>query len=85
MRSTMRWVLLAAAAASLGGCAAFPLSGDDPYPVYGNPVNPTPAPGYRVRCNTVPGIANVLFDDYYSGCHSYIGPDGQLVVVQARG
>ena len=82
MATLSRYLIAAASFAALSGCAAYPVSTDDPYPVYGNPVNPTPAPGYRVECRTVPGIAYPLFNDFYSGCRQIIGPDGRVIVTK---
>lgn len=74
--------LAALAVLAVAGCADLPLTTGSAYPGTGNPVNPTPLPGYRVRCETAPSVTNYAFDDYYSVCHEYIGPDGQVVVVR---
>jgi hypothetical protein len=73
--------LLAAclAAGALAGCVA---STDYAYPVTGDPVNPTPARGYRVRCQSVPTIPNLFGDDHVTGCQQLIGPARDVIVAK---
>ena len=68
-----------AAAGGLAGCVS---STDYAYPVVGDPVNPAPAPGYRVRCQTVPTIPNLFGDDQVTGCQQLIGPARDVIVAK---
>lgn len=77
------FLTIVALACATGGCAIFPGSTDDAYPVYGNPVNPTPVNNYRVQCTTLPGPTQPIFDDFYSGCRQLIVPTD--VAIQVRG
>lgn len=76
-------LVAAALCAAVGGCAVFPSSTDAAYPVFGNPVNPTPLAGYRIQCDSVPAPTNALFDDYNTGCRQLIVP--AEAVVEVRG
>jgi hypothetical protein len=81
----IRGSLLAAAALALSGCAISPLTTDHPYPTYGNPVNPTPVPGYRVVCRSAPEIGYPLFHNFTTACRQVIVPGSEQVVVRVRG
>ena len=67
----------------LGGCLSPQTA--DPYPAYGNAVNPTPARGYHVECHSAPTFSNFLTNDYKTGCVQIIPPIPERVVVRARG
>ncbi len=82
MTTSLRWLIVAALSASTAGCSGIALT-DVQYPVYGNPVNPTPAPGYRVECSTVHGVDFLLLPGAFSACRQIIVP--AEVVVTARG
>lgn len=82
----MAWVtkaLVAGACVALGGCALTPPMTGHPYPVYGNPVNPTPAPGYRVICTSTPGATYLFDQNFGSSCYQVILP--AEVVISTRG
>ncbi|TDR94810.1 hypothetical protein [Enterovirga rhinocerotis] len=66
----LRALTIALLSAAVAGCSG------SSYPVYGNPVNPTPAPGYRVVCDTwrVPS---------HAACSQYVVP--AEAVVRTRG
>ncbi|NNM72271.1 hypothetical protein [Enterovirga aerilata] len=68
-----------AAAGLLAGCVS---STDYAYPVTGDPVNPTPVPGYRVQCDSVPTVPNLFGDDHVTGCRQIIGPASDVVVAK---
>lgn len=76
-----RLTLVAGLSGTLGGCLN--LATADPYPVYGNPVNPTPVRGYRLECESQPSPFNFIFNDYLSGCRQVIDP--AALVVRAKG
>lgn len=76
-----RLALVTCISGALGGCLN--LATADPYPVYGNPVNPTPVRGYRLECESRASPTNFIFNDYLSGCRQVIDPVGS--VVRARG
>lgn len=78
-----RLLLITAAAGGLAGCLAPQTA--DPYPAYGNAVNPTPARGYRVECRSAPTPFYFLFNDYKTGCVQVIPPVPNQVLVRARG
>lgn len=74
-------VMLVAAAVS--GCAAFPGGTFDAYPVSGNPVSPTPAPDYRVQCQTVVYGPNILvFGGTTAICRQMILPPEAVISVR---
>lgn len=85
MSTLTRWLLVAAAAASLVGCAVVPASTDAPYPVSGNPVNPTPVAAYRVECTTVPAATYWLLTDFATGCRQVLVPSDTRVVIRTKG
>lgn len=68
-------VMLAAATA---GCAVSPLTFNRPYPVSGNPVNPTPTPDYRVVCSTWP-VGSI------GHCYQEWGAPAATEVIRVRG
>ncbi|MBV9076055.1 MAG: hypothetical protein JO048_01040 [Methylobacteriaceae bacterium] len=77
-------ILVAAGAClSLGGCLG--LQTDDPYPVSGNPVNPTPVPGYAVQCQSEPSPFSFAFNDYLTACQQVYKGRQERVIVRARG
>jgi hypothetical protein len=76
-------VLAALALAPLGGCIG--LRTDDPYPVSGNPVNPTPVAGYVVRCQSEPSPFHFVFNDFLTACQQEIAPASRRAVVRAKG
>ena len=70
-------------AAAVSGCAVFPSGTHDAYSVYGNPVSPTPAPGYRVQCQTlVYGPTFLLFNGVTAVCQQVIPPPNAVVSVR---
>lgn len=77
MKRIVTTLLVAGALAHLSGCAAG-LSTVQTYPVLDDTPNPTPVPGYRVRCSTTS-----IFDESFSNCLPAYGPDE--LVVRARG
>ena len=70
-------------AATTAGCAVSPFTRSPPYPVYGNPVNPTPAPGYRVICGTGQGLDVLHFPARIGHCVPDVAPPAE--VIAARG
>lgn len=76
-------LVVAACAAGLGGCALSPPMTGHPYPVYGNPVNPTPAPGYRVICTAVPGATYLFDQNFGSSCYQVVPTTD--VIISTRG
>lgn len=85
MGTLFRLLVVAGLAAAAAGCAISPLTSDDPYPVYGNPVNPTPAPGYRVVCRSAPDLGYPLFDNFTTACRQVIVPRYRGDVVTTKG
>ena len=85
MRIVLRWLAVAGLAVATAGCAVSPLTTDAAYPVYGNPVNPTPAPGYRVPCRSAPDLGYPLFDNFTTACSQVIAPDHTSVVIRTKG
>lgn len=82
----MAWVtkaLALGACAALGGCALSPPMTGQAYPVYGNPVNPTPAPGYRVICTTTPAATYLFDQNFGASCYQEIAP--VEAVISTRG
>ncbi|MBM0205245.1 hypothetical protein JNW90_21025 [Micromonospora sp. STR1s_5] len=75
----LKLVAVLATAGALAGCVA---STDYAYPVTGDPVNPTPARGYRVQCQSVPTIPNLFADDFNTGCQQIIGPARAVIVAK---
>lgn len=75
----LKLVFALAASGSLAGCVA---STDYPYPVTGNPVNPTPVRGYKVQCQSVPTIPNLFGDDFNTGCQQIIAPAEDVLVAK---
>jgi hypothetical protein len=75
----LKLLAVLAAAGALAGCVS---STDYAYPVTGDPVNPTPARGYRVQCRSVPTIPNLFGDDHVTGCRQIIGPARDVIVVK---
>lgn len=70
-------------AAAMSGCAVFPSGSFDAYSVYGNPVSPTPAPGYRVQCQTVVvGPSFLLINGTTAFCRQVVSPPGDVVSVR---
>ncbi|HMO28694.1 hypothetical protein [Enterovirga sp.] len=61
-------------AAGTAGCAVSPATVSRPYPVSGNPVNPTPAPDYRVVCSTGQGLDTLIFPARIGYCEQVITP-----------
>lgn len=78
-----RLTIVTMLAAGTAGCAVSPLTVSRPYPVYGNPVNPTPTPNYRVLCGTGQGLGVLMFPARTGYCVQDIGPAQE--VVTARG
>lgn len=78
-----RLTIVTILAAGAAGCAVNPLTFSRPYPVYGNPVNPTPAPEYRVHCGTGQGIGLLGLPERIGHCVQDVGPARD--VVSARG
>ena len=78
-----RLTIVTILAAGAAGCAVSPLTVSRPYPVYGNPVNPTPAPTYRVLCGTGQGLGVLNFPARIGHCVQDVGPAAD--VVSARG
>lgn len=76
-----RLTLAAGLAGALGGCLNIATA--DPYPVYGNPVNPTPVRGYRLECESQPSPAYWLTSDVLTGCRQVIDPSA--AIVRAKG
>jgi hypothetical protein len=76
-------------AAGTSGCAVSPFTVTRPYPVYGNPVNPTPAPGYHVVCGTGYGLGVLMFPSRISHCSQEIAPvmrhEERREVIRVRG
>ena len=72
-------------AAGTAGCAVSPLTVSRPYPVHGNPVNPTPAPGYRVVCSTGEGLDFLLFPVRTGHCEQVIVAPAALEGIRVRG
>lgn len=85
MRNLSRVVAVAALSGAAAGCGLYPAQTFAPYPVTNNPVNPTPVPGYRVLCRTVPNPLNALFDDYQTGCVQVLVPARDAVAIRVRG
>lgn len=85
MDRLIRGFALAGTALALGGCAISPFTTDAPYPVHGNPVNPTPAHGYRVVCRSAPEIGYPLTGSFTTACRQVIVPGRETVVVRVRG
>ena len=84
MRIIARIALLATASSVLAGCVSH--GSGDPYPVTSNLPNPEPVPGYRVECRSGPVPVVSFFDTVYTtGCRQIIPPEGDPVVVRARG
>lgn len=77
----LRLTFVTILAATAAGCAVSPLTRSRPYPVYGNPVNPTPAPDYRVICGTGQGLDFLIFPARIGHCVQDVGPP----VIAARG
>ena len=75
----LKLVLILAAAGALAGCVS---STDYAYPVTGDPVNPTPARGYKVQCQSVPMIPNLFGDDHITGCQQIIAPASTVIVAK---
>ena len=75
----LKLVLVLAGASALAGCVS---STDYAYPVTGDPVNPTPARGYKVQCQTVPTIPNMFGDDHETGCQQIIPPASAVIVAK---
>jgi hypothetical protein len=78
----MQFLKLVSAMALAGALAGCVSSTDDPYPVTGDRVNPTPARGYKVRCETVPKIPNLFGDTHVTGCEQLIGPTRSAIVAK---
>lgn len=72
-------------AAACAGCTVSPFTYSGNYPVYDNPVNPTPAPGYRVVCGTGYGIGILAFPSRTAHCTQIMVPVEERVVVRVRG
>lgn len=75
----LKLALVLGGACALGGCLT---STDDPYPMTGDPVNPTPGRGYKVQCNTSPWIPNLFADDLRTHCRQIIAPAADAVVAK---
>ena len=75
----LKLVLVLAASSALAGCVS---STDYAYPVTGDPVNPTPARGYKVQCQSVPTIPNLFGDDHITGCQQIIAPASAVIVAK---
>lgn len=73
----LKLALVLGCASTLAGCLS---STDYPYPVAGDPVNPTPARGYRVQCSSTPWIPNLFADDFRTHCRQIIAPASDVVV-----
>lgn len=84
MRTCLKWLGIVCLAAATGGCAVGWTS-NNPYPTYGNPVNPTPVAGYRVECATVEQLGYPLFDNFTTSCDQVIAPAYRSVVIQTKG
>lgn len=78
MPRPVRVALILLAASPLGGC----LATGDPYPVAGNPVNPTPVGRYRVECSTSPSALAFVSGDRLTACRQV---DGAAPPLRARG
>ena len=76
-----RLFLVAGLSGALGGCLNIATA--DPYPVYGNPVSPTPVRGYRLECESQRSPTYWLTSDFLTGCRQVIDPAAP--VVRARG
>lgn len=72
-------------AAGTAGCAVSPLTISRPYPVTGNPVNPTPTPEYRVVCSTGYGPTILFFSARTTHCSQEYAPAVARDVVSVRG
>ena len=75
----LKLLAVMAAASALAGCIS---STDYAYPVTGDPVNPTPARGYKVRCESARTIPNLFGDDHVTGCQQLFGPARDVVVAK---
>lgn len=76
-----RLTLVACLSGALGGCLNIATA--DPYPLYGNPVNPTPVRGYRLECRSEPSPAYWLTSDVLTDCRQVIDPAAP--VLRAKG
>lgn len=85
MGIVLRCLAAAILAVATAGCAVSPLTTDAAYPVYGNPVNPSPAPGYRVACRSAPDLGYPLFDNFTTACSQFIVPEHRDVVIRTKG
>lgn len=80
-----RLTIAALLAGTTAGCAVSPFTVSRPYPVSGNPVNPTPAPGYSVVCGTGGGVDFLLFPVRTAHCEQVIAPVIEREVIRVRG
>ncbi|WP_375461193.1 hypothetical protein [uncultured Enterovirga sp.] len=85
MGTLVRWGAAVGVAIAMSGCSVSPFTTDSDYPVYGNPVNPTPVHGYRVECTSVPDLGYPLFDNFTTACRQVIVPGHRRVVIQTKG
>ena len=86
MRTLLRLFVGVSLGCALSGCAGIvPGMTDAAYPVYGNPVNPTPAAGYRVECVSVPTFVYPLSRTFVSGCRQELAPTYERVVIRTNG
>jgi hypothetical protein len=75
----LKLVLVLASAGALAGCIS---SNDYAYPLTGDPVNPTPPRGYKVRCHSTPTIQNLFGDDHITDCQGLIAPGSTVIVAK---
>lgn len=81
----VRLAIASLLAAGVAGCAVSPLTVSRPYPVRGNPVNPTPAPGYRVVCGTGQGLDFLIFPVRIGHCEQVIVAPAAPESIRVRG
>ena len=75
----LKLVLVLAGVGALAGCIS---STDYAYPLTGDPVNPTPGRGYKVRCESTPTIPNLFGDDHNTDCQQIIVPASTVIVAK---
>lgn len=62
------------------------MSTDDPYPVTDNSPNPAPVAGYRVLCQSEPGLLfHIIDSSHYTACQQVIVPTRRTTVIRAKG
>jgi hypothetical protein len=81
----LRLLMVTGLAAGAAGCTVHPLTFSGPYPVAGNPVNPTPTPAYRVVCSTGYGLGVLMFPSRTGYCRQELAPIEVQEAIQVRG